>query len=248
MKRLSLILLILINIPLIFSGCKTNDTRNAASSEIGVVSESATSDLVTDAVSSETENETPPSVTVEIESKAETKVDGQLIGSFERGGKFGSMKVYINSSKLSIYDSNLSPIQSIQLFSEMDSNSIITNFKAEDINFDGFTDIGVINLLGTANAYYDYYLWDSKKGSFTYYEPLSEISSPLIKPDSKTIYSYTHISAASFTENTYRWINGKLTIYESIETEYDENGNGTVTTKTYDENGNPISNDTVKVN
>jgi len=171
----------------------------------------------------------------------ELKISGEFIGSFERGGSLGNMDVYIYDNYIYVFDEEQLPIQSIQLFSEMDVFSITENFKTEDINFDGYTDIGVMNVLGTSNAYYDYYLWNNESGVFSYYQPLSDVSSPIVRSESQTIYSYISESAFSFSEYTYRWVNGELVMRTSEQTVYDDKGNGTVTTKTYDESGKEIS-------
>ncbi|SCM81988.1 exported hypothetical protein [uncultured Sporomusa sp.] len=92
---------------------------------------------------------------------------------------------------------------------------------AEDMNFDGYLDFKIASSQGSANAYYSCWLWDPKSGNFVLHEELSRLVSPAFNPDVKTVYSFTHISAADSEEATYVWKDGRLWPVQIIERSYD---------------------------
>lgn len=95
---------------------------------------------------------------------------------------------------------------------------------AEDMNFDGYLDLKIASSLGSANAYYSCWLWDSNGQNFVYHEQLSRLASPIFNPDVKTVYSFTHISAADSEETTYMWKGGRLWPVQIVERSYDADG------------------------
>lgn len=95
---------------------------------------------------------------------------------------------------------------------------------AEDMNFDGYLDLKIASSQGSVNAYYSCWLWDPKSRNFVLQEELSRLASPVFNPDVKTVYSFTHISAADSEEATYVWKDGRLWPVQIIERSYDPDG------------------------
>lgn len=64
-------------------------------------------------------------------------------------------------------------------------------FSAEDINFDGYEDIRLMNWWGaTGNTGYVYWLFDPQKSLFARNNDLSNLSNPMPHPETKTITTY----------------------------------------------------------
>jgi hypothetical protein len=93
--------------------------------------------------------------------------------------------------------------------------------NAEDVNFDGYTDLRILVSGGSANAYYDFWLWNPARQKFVFHAALSKLSSPKFDAQSKTVCSFTHISATDSTVETYRFQDGQLRLARIIERIYD---------------------------
>lgn len=96
---------------------------------------------------------------------------------------------------------------------------------AEDMNFDGYTDLKIMAGRGNANVYYNCWLWDQKRQKFILHAELSKLASPQFDSGAKTILSFTHISAADSVEATYTFQNGKLRPVQIMEQAYDRKEN-----------------------
>jgi hypothetical protein len=112
------------------------------------------------------------------------------------------------------------------LLPELDDNERV---KAEDMNFDGYTDLKIMSSRGNANVYYHCWLWDRKQQKFVFHEALSNLASPMVDADMKRILSFTHVSATDSTEEVYTFQKNKLRLLELIERTYDGEGNVLIT-------------------
>lgn len=86
-------------------------------------------------------------------------------------------------------------------------------FQREDINFDGYVDIKLMNWWGaTGNSGYNYWLFDPRKGRFVFHQELSDLSNPT--PNYKTKRIKTHhgggMAGNIYDDATYVFENGRL--------------------------------------
>ena len=109
----------------------------------------------------------------------------------------------------------------------------------EDMNFDGYTDLKIMASRGNANVYYACWLWDKARQKFVLHEELSQLASPRFDPVTKTIFSFTHISATDSVEATYVFRKGKLRPLNILERAYDKADNVLIARQySVDERGN----------
>lgn len=102
-------------------------------------------------------------------------------------------------------------------------------FIIEDINFDGYNDIRLLQFLPAApNLPYYYWTFNSKTQKFQRQKALEEITSPDFDPKKKLIYSFWKGSCCDHGQSTYKYINGKPTLIE--ETEIKEEDSKVITT------------------
>jgi len=113
-----------------------------------------------------------------------------------------------------------------------------------DLNSDGYLDIEALHVVGAANRYSTYFLYDVAKNQFEAAPLLSNLSSYQIYPKQKLILNYEHESAVTGIYTLYRFTDGNPVLFreasvlrddrdqgESIRelvTEYDDHGNPTV--------------------
>lgn len=91
-------------------------------------------------------------------------------------------------------------------------------FIIEDINFDGYNDIRLLQFLPAApNLPYYYWTYNATTQKFQRQKALEEISSPEFDPKKKLIYSFWRGSCCDHGLSTYRYINGKPTLIEESE-------------------------------
>jgi hypothetical protein len=87
-----------------------------------------------------------------------------------------------------------------------------------DVNFDGYNDLFLATSRGTANTYADYWGFDPKTKKFSYLG-----NYPILKVENttKTLSSYERGGSGGmiFTKNSYKFIDGVLTIIESVKQE-----------------------------
>jgi len=91
-------------------------------------------------------------------------------------------------------------------------------FIIEDINFDGYNDIRVLQFLPAApNLPYYYWTYNPTTQQFQRQKALEEITSPEFDPTKKRIYSFWRSSCCDHGLSTYKYINGKPTLVEESE-------------------------------
>lgn len=94
-------------------------------------------------------------------------------------------------------------------------------FTIEDMNFDGYKDIRIIQYVPAAlNISYCMWVWDPKTSQFKEDNDLEEILSPEFDHSKKLIHSFTRGSATDHYEDVYQYIHGKLSLIKSIATGY----------------------------
>ena len=104
-------------------------------------------------------------------------------------------------------------------------------FIIEDINFDGYNDIRLLQFLPAApNLPYYYWTYNPPTQKFQRQKALEEITSPDFDPKKKLIYSFWRGSCCDHGHSTYKYINGKPTLVEETEVK-EEDGKVTTTLK-----------------
>jgi hypothetical protein len=82
----------------------------------------------------------------------------------------------------------------------------------EDMDFDGFPDVGILFSQGQ-KIYYDAWLWRPDAEAFVGYEEMREIPSPRFDSESKRVTSYALVGRGS-EKTILAWVNGKLAPFE----------------------------------
>jgi hypothetical protein len=87
----------------------------------------------------------------------------------------------------------------------------------DDINFDGFNDICLLNYEGSYTSTFSFWLYDKKSNQFKHYKDLDEIQNPAIIKDKKEICSSWHSGVSDFYLERYFWKNDSLLLKEKYE-------------------------------
>jgi hypothetical protein len=82
----------------------------------------------------------------------------------------------------------------------------------EDMDFDGFPDVGILFSQGQ-KIYYDAWLWRSDAEAFVWYEDMRDIPSPRFDSESKKVTSFAQVGRG-FEKTVLAWENGKLVPFE----------------------------------
>ena len=93
----------------------------------------------------------------------------------------------------------------------------------EDINFDGFLDMGILYDTGASYEWVRYWMWDKGRGGFQLDEALEALHLGEIIVDAKTetFISYYADSVSSYTERTFQYIDGAPVLIRQEEAVYD---------------------------
>jgi hypothetical protein len=96
-------------------------------------------------------------------------------------------------------------------------------FLLEDINFDGLNDFMVIQF-NPAGANTPYYYWAFNKTTkrFQRDTTLEDITSPEFDKKSKLVFSSWRSSCCERGANTYKYVNGKITLIKEYEETIDQ--------------------------
>lgn len=127
------------------------------------------------------------------------------IGYFE-SPIYGRLLVYYQEEKLVIlnaYGTRLF-LLSAQSFDPKNSEDP-PELIAEDMNFDGAVDFGVLYQDDGMNRYYDCWLWNHEERTFQFSVPLSGIPSPTFDAVNQTVYSYYRLTAQNAIVAEYKW-------------------------------------------
>jgi hypothetical protein len=103
------------------------------------------------------------------------------------------------------------------LFFNDDFNAESLDFmvQAEDITFDGYADLWLMQWRGAHEVGFAYWIYNPSSGRFDYYKPLSgECGYPAVDSAAQTMSLRCNNGAAGayYIENTYRWTNGRFTL------------------------------------
>lgn len=102
-------------------------------------------------------------------------------------------------------------------------------FILEDVNFDGYNDIRLLQFQPAApNLPYYYWTYNPATQKFEPQKALEEITSPEFDHKKKLIYSFWRSSCCDHGQSTYKYINGKPVLVE--ETEIKEEDGKVITT------------------
>ncbi len=74
--------------------------------------------------------------------------------------------------------------------------------KTEDINFDGHPDLAISTSFGTANLYFDYWVYDPDTGGFISVGNYSQLT---IHKENKTLSTTEKSNAVTYKTTTYQW-------------------------------------------
>ena len=92
-------------------------------------------------------------------------------------------------------------------------------FVVEDMNFDGYADIRIIEFLPAGpNIPYTCWVWDKKVGQYVYDSELSAIPSLEVDFENKLIRCFGRASAVEHFEEYYRYIDGSLVRIKEVRT------------------------------
>jgi hypothetical protein len=104
-------------------------------------------------------------------------------------------------------------------------------FIVEDMNFDGYADIRLLQFLPAApNLPYYYWTYDPTTQRFQRQKALEEITSPEFDSKKKLIYSFWRDGCCNHGLSTYKYMKGKPTLIEDSEVK-EEDGLVTTTIK-----------------
>lgn len=92
-----------------------------------------------------------------------------------------------------------------------------------DINFDGYTDLMIVQFVPAApNIPYFYWKFDKESGQFLRDTTLEKITSPNFEKKEKLITSFWRASFDRHGTSTYKYINGKVVLVKEVEIWDDE--------------------------
>lgn len=164
-------------------------------------------------------------------SKSETS---DLIWKFKEGDR--EIEVHVDSSncgitdvkecisitKIEVFSNKQKKIkQSIKLNPKSFPSYLESNFLVsfEDVNFDGYKDLCILNWLSIEHqTTYNYWFFDSTKGKYVRNKMYDEIRNPFFDTKNKTIHSWWRVGLNEFGHALYQLKDGKLElIVEQIE-------------------------------
>ncbi len=93
----------------------------------------------------------------------------------------------------------------------------------EDINFDGFLDMGILYDTGASNVWVRYWTWDRDRGIFQLDEALEalHLGEIIVDAKAKNFTSYYPDSVSAYTERTFQYIDGAPVLVRQEEAIYD---------------------------
>ncbi len=112
------------------------------------------------------------------------------------------------------------------------SSDAKTSLILEDINFDGFLDMGILYDTGASYEWVRYWVWDKDRGGFQLDEALEalHLGEIIVDARAKTFTSYCPDSVSSYTERTFQYIDGAPVLIRQEEAVYDVERDKVVTT------------------
>ncbi len=108
--------------------------------------------------------------------------------------------------KIEVYDSNQQLQQKITGFSAQVFGIDMINLEVEDMNFDGYPDIRLPQVLPVEGSIYFYYwFYDPEQQLFVRNTVLEDFRSPEFNAKSQSIKVYSHQSERQYRVNHYRY-------------------------------------------
>ena len=101
----------------------------------------------------------------------------------------------------------------------------------EDMNFDGFPDVGVLFWEG-ARIHYDAWLWQPDMEALVQYAPMRDLPNPGFDANAKLVRSFEPCCGTGMVKSVFAWENGTLVELERMERIPDEDS-GTTTVSRY---------------
>lgn len=87
----------------------------------------------------------------------------------------------------------------------------------DDVNFDGYNDICILNYEGAYTKTFSFWLYDKNNNKFKHYKGLDEIQNPVIIKNKNEICSKWHSGVSDFYLEKYFWKDGSLILKEKYE-------------------------------
>lgn len=115
---------------------------------------------------------------------------------------------------------------------DQDCQQLSSALVVEDMNFDGYNDLRIRQLMPAApNIPYYVWLYDPQTNRFTRNTALEEITSPVVDRVNQRIRSAWRANCCDYGEDTYGFLDGQLTLLQQTETTVDPNKSSrTITT------------------
>jgi len=89
-----------------------------------------------------------------------------------------------------------------------------TVLRADDVNFDGYLDVGILAGVGhTGNMTWVYWLYKPRTGQFEAQDDL-ELADPSFDPKTRTIKTGAKCGGGCFSHADYKWRNGRLVLID----------------------------------
>lgn len=131
---------------------------------------------------------------------------------------------------LEIVDTHTRKIKQVKTLDsiELPEHNIMLDIT-EDVNFDGYDDIMVLNYAGAYNSSYSFWLYNKSTKKFDKYKELDEVNNPTILIENKEICSKWRIGLSEFHFEKYYWKNDSLTLKEKYEEHWTDKGTLTIT-------------------
>lgn len=136
---------------------------------------------------------------------------------------FGRKKgPFYSANKILITKKNQQFIQKLSFDETQTPDGEKLGVVIEDMNFDGYKDLRIQQLTPAGpNIPYYYWLWDKKSSKFLRNKELEQITSPEFDYKNRVIKSSVRNTASSYSEKSYKYINGVPTLNKEIDKDFD---------------------------
>lgn len=206
-KKIIAIFMFLIILTVSLTSCKdkSGDETESTSENLSVVATTVNQEETSAPTESTTNEE---ETTDKFDYDSET---AQYIGKFN-SEIYGTLKVYYQENHLAIFDEYSSMIFTLNAegFAPAESTDSEDTVICEDLDFDGYSDLRILYRKTTLNSYYLCWIWNMSLKTYVYYEPLTNIPSPVFDILAKNVISTNRTTANSATVTTYSWQDGEL--------------------------------------
>src|SRR5690606_31732773 len=106
---------------------------------------------------------------------------------------------------------------------ELTEHSIMLDIT-EDVNFDGYYDIMVLNYECSYNSSYSFWIYNKSNKKFDHCKEIDEVNNPIILIENKEICSKWRSGLSEFHFEKYYWKNDSLTLKEKYEEYWTDEG------------------------